>query len=39
VLRLTPPAILDETDLHWLARALTSAAGHVGRVMPATVRA
>jgi putrescine aminotransferase len=36
VLRLTPPAILDAADLHWLARALTSAARHVGRVMPAT---
>jgi len=36
VLRLTPPAILDAADLDWLARALTSAARHVGRVMPAT---
>jgi len=35
VLRLTPPAILDSADLDWLARALTSAARHVSRVMPA----
>ena len=35
VLRLTPPAILDTADLDWLACALTSAAKHVGRVMPA----
>jgi len=35
VLRLTPPAILDAADLDWLARALTSAAKHVGRVMSA----
>jgi putrescine aminotransferase len=35
VLRLTPPAILDAADLDWLARALTSAARHVSRVMPA----
>ena len=35
VLRLTPPAILDTADLDWLARALTSAARHVSRVMPA----
>jgi len=35
VLRLTPPAILDAADLDWLARALTSAAKHVSRVMPA----
>ncbi len=34
VLRLTPPAILDATDLDWLGRALTSAARHVSRVMP-----
>ena len=34
VLRLTPPAILDTADLDWLARALTSAAKHVGRVVP-----
>jgi putrescine aminotransferase len=34
VLRLTPPAILDAADLDWLERALTSAAKHVGRVMP-----
>jgi putrescine aminotransferase len=33
VLRLTPPAILDTADLDWLARALTSAAKHVGRVV------
>jgi putrescine aminotransferase len=36
VLRLTPPAILDAADLDWLARALTSAARHVSRVIPAT---
>jgi putrescine aminotransferase len=35
VLRLTPPAILDAADLDWLARALTSAARHVSRIMPA----
>ncbi len=35
VLRLTPPAILDAADLGWLGRALTSAARHVSRVMPA----
>jgi putrescine aminotransferase len=35
VLRLTPPAILDAADLDWLGRALTSAAEHVSRVMPA----
>ena len=35
VLRLTPPAILDAADLDWLARALTSAAKHVGSVVPA----
>jgi putrescine aminotransferase len=34
VVRLTPPAILDVADLDWLARALTSAAKHVSRVMP-----
>src|SRR6516225_6013327 len=33
VLRLTPPAILDAADLDWLARALTSAAQHAGRMM------
>jgi len=37
VLRLTPPAILDAADLEWLARALTSAAKHVGRVVPVAV--
>jgi putrescine aminotransferase len=35
VLRLTPPAILDAADLDWLGRALTSAAQHLSRVMPA----
>jgi len=35
VLRLTPPAILDATDLDWLGRALTSAAKHVSRTVPA----
>jgi putrescine aminotransferase len=35
VLRLTPPAILDAADLGWLGRALTSAAKHVSRVIPA----
>jgi putrescine aminotransferase len=35
VLRLTPPAILDAADLDWLARALTSAAMHVSKYMPA----
>jgi len=34
VLRLTPPAILDAADLDWLARALTSAARHISRVLP-----
>jgi hypothetical protein len=34
-LRLTPPAILDAADLDWLARALTSAARHVSRIMAA----
>ena len=36
VLRLTPPAILDTADLDWLARALTSAAKHVGHVVSVT---
>ena len=35
VLRLTPPAILDAADLDWLGRALSSAAKHVTRAMPA----
>ena len=35
VLRLTPPAILDAADLGWLGRALTSAARHASRAMPA----
>ena len=35
VLRLTPPAILEAADLDWLGRALTSAARHVSRVVPA----
>jgi putrescine aminotransferase len=35
VLRLTPPAVLDAADLDWLARALTAAARHVARAMPA----
>ena len=35
VLRLTPPAVLDAADLDWLARALTAAAKHVARFMPA----
>ena len=35
VLRLTPPAILGPADLDWLGRALTSAARHVSRVVPA----
>ena len=35
VLRLTPPAILDQADLDWLGRALTAAARHVSRVVPA----
>ena len=35
VLRLTPPAILDAADLDWLGRALTSAAKHLCRVIPA----
>jgi putrescine aminotransferase len=34
VLRLTPPAILDEADLDWLGRALTAAAKHVSRAIP-----
>jgi putrescine aminotransferase len=34
VLRLTPPAILDATDLDWLARALNAAAHHVARALP-----
>jgi len=36
VLRLTPPAILDAADLDWLAHALTSAAKHVCRAIPAS---
>jgi putrescine aminotransferase len=39
VLRLTPPAILDAADLHWLARGLIAAAKHVSRVVPATTDA
>jgi putrescine aminotransferase len=39
VLRLTPPAILDAADLHWLARALIAAAKHVSRVVPAATDA
>jgi len=35
VLRLTPPAILDASDIGWLGRALASAAKHVARAMPA----
>ena len=35
VLRLTPPAILDRADLGWLGRALTSAARHAARAIPA----
>lgn len=35
VLRLTPPAILDAADLDWLAHALTAAARHVARALPA----
>ena len=35
VLRLTPPAILETADLDWLGHALTSAARHVSRVVPA----
>jgi putrescine aminotransferase len=35
VLRLTPPAILDAADLDWLGRAVTSAARHVSRAVPA----
>jgi putrescine aminotransferase len=35
VLRLTPPAILEPAELEWLARALTGAAQHVGRALPA----
>jgi putrescine aminotransferase len=31
VLRLTPPALLDEADLDWLSRGLDAAARHVGR--------
>jgi putrescine aminotransferase len=34
VLRLTPPAILDASDLGWLGRALISAAKHVAQAMP-----
>jgi len=35
VLRLTPPAILDTADLDWLAQALTAAARHLARALPA----
>jgi putrescine aminotransferase len=31
VLRLTPPALLDQTDLDWLATALDAAAGNLAR--------
>jgi hypothetical protein len=37
VLRLTPPAILDAADLDWLGRAVTSAARHVSRLVPAAI--
>jgi putrescine aminotransferase len=36
VLRLTPPALLDEGDLLWLDGALHGAARHVARVVPLT---
>jgi putrescine aminotransferase len=35
VLRLTPPALLDNRDLDWLAKALSYAAKHVGRTIAA----
>ena len=35
VLRLTPPAILEPAELEWLARALTGAARHTARALPA----
>jgi len=35
VLRLTPPALLSETDLQWLERALHQAARNLGRTLPA----
>ena len=34
VLRLTPPAVLDTSDLGWLARALDAAAQRVGATIP-----
>jgi putrescine aminotransferase len=34
VLRLTPPALLDEADLVWLERALDAAARHLARTVP-----
>jgi putrescine aminotransferase len=34
VLRLTPPALLDEADLRWLEDALDAAARHVARTVP-----
>jgi putrescine aminotransferase len=34
VLRLTPPAILDEADLEWLATALKESARELGRQHP-----
>jgi putrescine aminotransferase len=35
VLRLTPPAVLEPTDLQWLERALANAATTVGRTLTA----
>ncbi len=34
VLRLTPPALLDEADLRWLEDALDAAARHLARTVP-----
>jgi putrescine aminotransferase len=35
VLRLTPPALLDEEDLRWLAEALDAAARELADAVPA----
>jgi putrescine aminotransferase len=34
VLRLTPPALLDQADLDWLGRALRESAAELGRSIP-----
>jgi putrescine aminotransferase len=38
VVRFTPPAVLTETDLDELRHALTGAAGHLARYLPASGR-